>query len=143
MDTPSNRAEFLASVDQMVEEAMNQSSSPQVTPEIVLESFNEVAQQSISPTTILTPLSNQEITTVNVSDIPPDEPILPPAEEDFEKLPENSDTILYDDTTTRFSSAEWYKKIQELDIILAGIGGIGSYVAFLLSRLRPKSLFLL
>lgn len=137
MDTPSNRAEFLASVDQMVEEAMDQSSASQITPELVYQSISPAITSDAAIS-----LNNQEITTVNVSDTPPDESVSPPAEEDFEKLPENSDTILYDDTTTRFSSAEWYKKIRELDIVLAGIGGIGSYVAFLLSRLRPKSLFL-
>jgi molybdopterin/thiamine biosynthesis adenylyltransferase len=43
-------------------------------------------------------------------------------------------------TTSRFSSAIWFDKIQEQDVILAGVGGIGSYVAFLLSRMKPKSI---
>lgn len=41
-------------------------------------------------------------------------------------------------TTSRFSSAIWFEKIQQQEIILAGVGGIGSYVAFLLSRMKPR-----
>lgn len=55
-------------------------------------------------------------------------------------IPENSETLLINETRARFSSAIWYEKIQEQDIILAGIGGIGGYVAFLLSRMNPRSI---
>jgi hypothetical protein len=54
----------------------------------------------------------------------------------------NSNTVLVDDTTSRFSSATWYKNIQSKNVVLAGIGGIGSYCAFLLSRLRINELIL-
>lgn len=40
----------------------------------------------------------------------------------------------------RFSSAEWFNKAQEQKIVLAGLGGIGSWAAFLLSKLNPESL---
>ena len=46
------------------------------------------------------------------------------------------------DATSRFSSAIWYEKIQQQTIILAGLGGIGSYLNFLLSRMHPASMFL-
>ena len=46
------------------------------------------------------------------------------------------------DSTSRFSSAIWYDKIQQQTIILAGLGGIGSYVNFLLSRMHPASIFI-
>lgn len=55
-------------------------------------------------------------------------------------IPENSETLLINETRARFSSAIWYEKIQEQDIILAGIGGIGGFVAFLLSRMNPRSI---
>lgn len=45
--------------------------------------------------------------------------------------------------TARFSGATWYKKFQELEIVLAGVGGIGSYVAFMLSRMQPAYLTLI
>ena len=48
----------------------------------------------------------------------------------------NSNSILVSETTSRFSSATWYLNIQTKTVLLAGIGGIGSYVGFLLSRLN-------
>lgn len=57
-------------------------------------------------------------------------------------IPLNSESLLQDDSTARFSSAVWYEEIQKKVIILAGLGGIGSYVAFLLARMKPRSLFL-
>ncbi len=59
-----------------------------------------------------------------------------------QEIPINSDTLLVDNTTSRFSSAIWYDKIQEQNIILAGIGGIGSYIGFLLARMKPNSMTL-
>lgn len=55
-------------------------------------------------------------------------------QQDDNKLPVNSNILLVDETTSRFSSAEWFSKIQSLQVLLAGLGGIGSFVAFLLSR---------
>lgn len=54
----------------------------------------------------------------------------------------NSESILVHDNTIRFSSALWFEKIQETRVILAGLGGIGSYVGFLLSRLNLESIVL-
>ena len=69
-----------------------------------------------------------------------------PAETTEEKakeiLPANSSTLLLDETSSRFSSAIWFSKIAEKTVTLAGVGGIGSYVAFLLSRLKVYRLFL-
>lgn len=64
------------------------------------------------------------------------------SEEESKVIPENSSSITMDESTTRFSSALWFKEIQNKVIILAGIGGIGSYVALLLARMKPKALFL-
>lgn len=47
-----------------------------------------------------------------------------------------------DENNARFSSAIWFKEIQKQNILLAGCGGIGSYVAFLLSRMCPASIYL-
>lgn len=64
--------------------------------------------------------------------------ILEQAVEDaHNEIPKNSDSLLVDETTSRFSSAIWYEEIQEKSITLAGVGGIGSYVGFLLSRMKP------
>lgn len=69
-------------------------------------------------------------------------------EEQDEDTPErdtirpNSATLLIDETSSRFSSAIWAEAIKEQIITLAGVGGIGSYVGFLLSRIKPKRIIL-
>lgn len=70
------------------------------------------------------------------------EPAETTEEKTKETLPTNSSTLLLDETSSRFSSAIWFSKITEKTVTLAGVGGIGSYVAFLLSRLKVYRLFL-
>lgn len=53
----------------------------------------------------------------------------------------NPESLLIKENTARFSGAMWYNAIQDKVITLAGVGGIGSYVGFLLSRMHPKSIF--
>lgn len=55
-------------------------------------------------------------------------------------LPENSKTILINEYTSRFTDAVWYNTIRGLHVVLAGLGGIGSYIGFLLSRLQVGTL---
>lgn len=57
-----------------------------------------------------------------------------------ETLPLNSKSLLIDESSSRFSSAIWFDKIGTKIVTLAGLGGIGSYVAFLLSRLKVNRL---
>ena len=63
-------------------------------------------------------------------------------EEAHNEIPTNSGSLLVDESTSRFSSAIWYEAIQRKTIILAGVGGIGSYVGFLLARMKPAALFI-
>lgn len=65
-----------------------------------------------------------------------------PVSEPVTTIPINPNTLLVDESTSRFSSAEWYDKVREQKIVLAGLGGIGSYVAFLLSRLKPNTIYM-
>ena len=51
------------------------------------------------------------------------------------EIPVNSATLQLQESTSRFSGAVWYEAIRQKSIILAGLGGIGSYVAFLLARI--------
>lgn len=55
-------------------------------------------------------------------------------------IPPNSPSLLVSESTSRFSSAIWYDAVRTKSILLAGVGGIGSYVAFLLSRMNPESI---
>ena len=69
--------------------------------------------------------------------------ILDQAVEDVhQEIPTNSATLLVDEATSRFSSAIWYENIQKKTVILAGVGGIGSYVGFLLARMKPAAMFI-
>lgn len=45
-----------------------------------------------------------------------------------------------DNYTSRFSGTAWYKEVQNKVVTLAGIGGIGSFTAFMLSRLHVLNL---
>ena len=74
---------------------------------------------------------------------PEEETMLSVAMDDVHhEIPVNSQTITIDETTSRFSGAIWYEEIQKQTVTLAGIGGIGSYVGFLLSRLKPNRLII-
>ena len=69
--------------------------------------------------------------------------ILDQAVEDaHQEIPTNSATLLVDEATSRFSSAIWYENIQKKTVILAGVGGIGSFCGFLLARMKPASMFI-
>lgn len=63
-------------------------------------------------------------------------------ENTFIPIQENSITLLQNDQTLRFSSADWFEKIRNQEVILAGLGGIGSWCALLLSRLDIRYLTL-
>jgi hypothetical protein len=62
-------------------------------------------------------------------------------EETSQLLPKNSESSYIEENTNRFSGAIWFNKIKEQKITTAGLGGIGSYVTFLLSRLQPNIIF--
>ena len=42
----------------------------------------------------------------------------------------------------RFSDADWFEKIQEKVIVLAGVGGIGSNMAVILAKLNPSAIYI-
>ena len=69
---------------------------------------------------------------------------IPMTEEEIENavIPELSATHIIDESTARFSSAIWFDEIQKKEIILAGLGGIGSWTALLLGRVKPARMFL-
>lgn len=63
-------------------------------------------------------------------------------EENQTTIPVNPPSMLLEENTSRFSSAEWFENIKSKTITLAGVGGIGSHLAFLLSRLNPYNIYL-
>lgn len=55
-------------------------------------------------------------------------------------LPVNSPTLLINETTARFSGTEWFNEIQKKRILIAGVGGIGSNLAFQIARMCPEAI---
>ena len=58
-----------------------------------------------------------------------------------EELQKAYENVIARDETARFSSAEWFKTAQRFIITLAGLGGIGSWTALLLARLKPAYMY--
>lgn len=63
-------------------------------------------------------------------------------EDEVKRIPLNSPTLLIDESTSRFSGAEWFNEIQKAKIIIAGMGGIGSNLAFQIARMIPAKMVL-
>lgn len=68
----------------------------------------------------------------------PQQPPVPPEEQPIQ-LPDYTEVR---EELLRFSDAEWFKKIQEKIIILAGVGGIGSNMAVILAKLNPAAIYI-
>ncbi len=62
-----------------------------------------------------------------------------PVEESIEDITEETQVSAQ---YNRFKGADWFEIVQEQNVILAGLGGIGSWVSLFLSRLGPKTLSL-
>jgi hypothetical protein len=58
-------------------------------------------------------------------------------------IPLNSPSLTMQESTSRFSGALWYDEIRKSRVTLVGVGGIGSYIGFLLGRLRIAHLTLI
>ena len=113
-------------------------------PQEVTEAFNSL-MENLSEDTI--PESDNSIEddgdSISFELSEEEQAILDQAVEDaHQEIPTNSATLLVDEATSRFSSAIWYENIQKKIVILAGVGGIGSYVGFLLARMKPASMFI-
>lgn len=91
----------------------------------VTESLDEIIENSIKEA-----LSTGDV--VEFEELPIEyTPI--PVDKLFEKV---------DLSSSRFSGAMWYEKIKEVEVIIAGQGGIGSWATAILSRVKPKKLVL-
>lgn len=60
--------------------------------------------------------------------------------EEVELIKPNAQSLLVDESTSRFSSAIWYDAVKQSRVLIAGIGGIGSYVSLLIARMHPEKL---
>lgn len=62
--------------------------------------------------------------------------------DDTQEIIEPIDNVYEIENTQRFSSAIWFEKIQQQRVTVVGVGGIGSYCAFLLSRVKPRCVYI-
>lgn len=118
-----------------------------LTPPSIEETVDNYIMPSIEPVTgeSLTELveAPQEIPEiVNTEEENPSSLELLSTEELLAKIPLNSKAFEMDESTSRFSGAEWYKAVQNSTVLLAGLGGIGSWVFMMLSRMKPDKVFL-
>lgn len=110
--------------------------------ERALEEMSE-RQETINAIGEQITLSQEELPAGEITLSADEERLLQQVLEDaHQEIPVNSATIEEDDSTSRFSGAIWYDAIQHKVITLAGLGGIGSYVGFLLSRMHPQHLYM-
>lgn len=107
------------------------------------EALEEYTSNNITLTRVSAEVLNDERVTVPPEDVNITQNINSSLSNNEDaKIPLNSPTLLLDDTTSRFSGAEWYQAIQNTDIILAGLGGIGSNAALQIARMVPAKLIL-
>ena len=92
--------------------------------EEALEETREDFQQALDEATEITAVPASAIETSEEALLSNPEPT-PENTEAKKTIPLNSPTLLIDDTTSRFSGAEWFEEIKKSKIIIAGVGGIG------------------
>lgn len=95
------------------------------------EEFHEAMEEHLENDATYTETAGEETESTEAS-----------VEENIEEaqIPLNSPTLLIDESTSRFSGAEWFNEIQKARVILGGCGGIGSNVAFQIARMVPANL---
>ena len=64
-------------------------------------------------------------------------------EQRINQLEADKKELLVNESTIRFSSAEWFQNVENQTVMLAGLGGIGSWTALFLSRLNLNGLCLI
>ena len=94
-----------------------------IASEITAQALNQLAERRVEQSS---QESERAIEAVQLS--PEEEAMLAAAlDSEHQEIPENSQTITVDETTSRFSGAIWYEEIQKQIVTLAGIGGIGRF----------------
>ena len=147
----------LDAIPQDTETVQPANESPTITV-YTAEGTDTLAEIIVTPATTVTSDSNEnvqnlsadagtstEVPTENEADVSEGEEAIEkiqPIENLLPLLPLNSPSLNFDEGMSRFSGAVWFNAIQQSTVILAGLGGIGSYVLYCLSRMNPRQIFL-
>lgn len=98
-------------------------------------------------TTDTTNNSTQEVSdveqSVDIENTQVESEELSETEQRINQLEADKKELLVNESTIRFSSAEWFQSVKNQTVMLAGLGGIGSWTALFLSRLNLNSLCLI
>ena len=86
--------------------------------------INNIEQDVVNPTTNATPPPNNAVN----------------EEQEQQEAINDSAFAVFNDISIRFTGAAWAKMMQKSCITIIGVGGIGSHLAFLISRLQPQSI---
>lgn len=90
----------------------------------------------------LVPANQSDNTPVETNGSPSNTADNQPMETNSDLIPNVLDDFAPDEVSQRFSGTSWYSEVRKLNVILAGIGGIGSHAAFQIARLGVNSLTL-
>jgi len=111
-----------------------------------IDSIISQAQQDLGITDLINLEAPSESQEPQIEDVPEgtvEEPMEEPQQpEEVENLQTDPDSILHEESTTRFRGAEWYETARNQSILIAGVGGIGSWASLLLSRVKPNRITL-
>lgn len=128
------------------------------TAETISDALNEWARrvfenghglmEQVNTTYSLEPVENMDLNIEVIHDPSYDDATTAASTESpFETPSENpSEPVLtsiniHNDDSARFSGAEWFSKMQEVGVSIIGLGGIGSWLALLLSRLKVRAMY--
>ena len=115
--------------------------------------INSIVEETIDnsmnnlDTTDTTSNSTQEISDVeqpvDIENTQVESEELNETEQRINQLEADKKELLVNESTIRFSSAEWFSSVENQTVMLAGLGGIGSWTALFLSRLNLSGLCLI
>lgn len=109
-----------------IQPALDSSEAPSISiddiEEAARETFDELLEQHQEDAPVTTEEMNQVL-------------------EDTEIMPDLHKIAIYNDSSARFSGAEWFNKIRDMGVSIIGLGGIGSWLSLLISRLQISTLY--
>lgn len=119
-----------------IQQALDNSETPSISindiEEAARETFDALLEQED------TPVTTEEVNQL-LEDL--DELTEEQTENSTEDKPELKTVEIYNEDSARFSGAEWFSAIKNVGVSIIGLGGIGSWLSLLLSRLKVAYIY--